>query len=161
MPKFCPECGAQAEGMRFCPECGHNLQGGHSAAAPAAPSDTRASASLEERDVWQGTPDPILSPVAAKTTKYLITNERIKVDSGMLGRSSDSLELFRINDVQVKKSITQRARGRGDLILTSTDPSTPNLTLESIESPDEVCETLRGLIRESRQRHGYVAREMM
>ena len=23
--KFCPVCGAKAEGMKFCPECGHNL----------------------------------------------------------------------------------------------------------------------------------------
>src|SRR6266508_1301850 len=30
MPKFCSECGAEAEGMKFCPECGTALEGGAS-----------------------------------------------------------------------------------------------------------------------------------
>jgi hypothetical protein len=71
------------------------------------------------------------------------------------------MELFRVKDIRVKKSMTQRARGRGDVIVTSVDASTPSLTLESVEKPDEVCDTLRNLVRDARERHRVAAREVM
>jgi uncharacterized membrane protein YvbJ len=36
MAKFCPECGAGAEGAKFCPECGTALNGQTAAASPGA-----------------------------------------------------------------------------------------------------------------------------
>ena len=161
MAKFCSECGTAVNGAKFCPECGHPT-GAQAPRAEAPSQSVPATTDVEEeRVVWEGTPDPVLSPVAAKTTKYEITNERIRISSGLLGRSTDSLDLFRIQDVRVEKSITQRARGRGDLHITSTDDSTPTLTLEAIEKPDEVAETLRRHVTESRRRHGFQARETM
>lgn len=125
-------------------------------AEPAAPTTDEP-----ERDVWAGTPDPVLSPVAAKSHKYRITTERVVVEQGLMGKKADSLDLFRVKDLQVKKSMTQRARGRGDLTITSTDATTPHLKLESIQGPDDVAEQLRGLVRESRKRHGVIVREGM
>ena len=57
--------------------------------------------------------------------------------------------------------MTQRSRGRGDLKITSTDPSTPEMTMESIQKPDEVAETLRNLVRAARREQGVVTHERM
>src|SRR5262245_56410572 len=70
MAKFCPECGAAAEGAKFCPECGTSL-----ATETAAPETTAQpvepqQADEEEREVWRGAPDPVLSPMTARTTTY-------------------------------------------------------------------------------------------
>jgi hypothetical protein len=156
--KFCPECGTATAGAKFCPECGHPT----GATAEVAPAPVAATTTtFSEDDVWEGTPDPILSPMAAKTNKYRLTTERLLVESGLIGKKSDSLDLFRIKDVQVKKSMTQRTRGRGDVRVNSTDATTPHLTLESVPEPDKVAEQIRVLVREARQRHGVGTREMM
>jgi uncharacterized Zn finger protein (UPF0148 family) len=159
MAKFCSECGTALDGAKFCPECGHPAEGAPAQAAPT-PADP-IPADGTEREVWSGTPDPVLSPVAAKSTKYVITTERIKVESGTLRKRTESLELFRVKDISVKKSMTQRTRGRGDLRITSTDASTPEVKFESVSDPDDVAETLRGLVREDRQRHGVTTQERM
>ncbi len=175
--KFCPECGTATNEAKFCPECGTSTSLGGAdgaeaqASAPATPTLRTPTdqefpaptmpADEDEREVWRGTPDPVLSPLAAKTNTYVITNERVKVDSGAMRKRAESMELFRVKDISVKKSMTQRSRGRGDLTITSTDPSTPTITLESIHKPDEVAETLRTLVRDARREHGVMTQERM
>ncbi len=89
------------------------------------------------------------------------SNERVRVETGTLRKRAESLELFRVKDIAVKKSLTQRSRGRGDLRITSTDPSTPEVTFLPIEKPDEVAETLRGLVRTARKQAGVLTQERM
>jgi uncharacterized membrane protein YdbT with pleckstrin-like domain len=115
----------------------------------------------KEREIWRGTPDPVLSPMAARTTIYNLTNERVMVRSGSLRKKAESLELLRVKDISVKKSLTQRGRGRGDVRITSTNPSTPHVTFESIEKPEEVAETLRGVVRTARKQSAVVTQERM
>lgn len=163
--KFCSECGTATAGAKFCPECGTSTMGGADAASAVTPTDAAASAPAladeEEREVWRGGPDPVLSPMAAKTTTYVITSEQVKVQTGALRKKAEAIELFRVKDITVKKSMTQRSRGRGDLKITSTDRSTPEITMESIQKPDEVADTLRNLVRKARRDQGVVTHENM
>jgi hypothetical protein len=161
--KFCPECGTPTEGAKFCPECGTSTARGARPEESAVNTEHTSTSTVaeDEREVWRGRPDPVLSPMAARTNTYVVTNERVKVDSGTLRKRAESMELFRVKDVSVKRSLTQRSRGRGDLVITSTDPSTPVFTFESIENPNDVAETLRGLVREARRRSGVVTQERM
>jgi uncharacterized Zn finger protein (UPF0148 family) len=71
MAKFCPECGASAEGAKFCPECGHALNG------EARP--TQAATALveeEEREVWSGKPSSQLAPLNVRAFE-----ERVRTDA--------------------------------------------------------------------------------
>ena len=154
--KFCPNCGTPLQGAKFCPECGASGVMGATATPPAADVED-----VEEQEIWRGTPDTLLSPVAGRTTTYVLTNERIKVDSGLVGRRAEQIELFRVKDVVVGKGLMQRSRGRGDLKVVSTDPSTPALYFQSIEQPDTVAELIRKAAREARRRHGVSMRENM
>lgn len=158
--KFCPECGTPTNGARFCPECGAATTMGVPSAARSVSESPPAPADAEgEREVWRGTPDPVLSPVAARTTSYVLTTERMKVVSGLLGRKGDQMELYRVRDIRVTKSLTQRARKRGDVVIVSADAMAPVLTLESIANPDGFVDALRKHVAEARKRHGVVTRE--
>jgi uncharacterized Zn finger protein (UPF0148 family) len=175
--KFCPECGSPTQGGKFCPECGTATAlgvaqqetdaaamvpaEGEPITATSAPDEAPIDLDDDEREVWSGVPDAMLSPVAKRTTKYVITSERIRFSSGLMGKKMESLDLFRIKDIQVKKSMTQRARGKGDVRVTSTDPSTPMFTFESIAGPEEVAETLRKLVQDARRKHGVATQERM
>lgn len=156
MAKFCPECGASAEGAKFCPECGTAL------GEPTAPTfDPLVSVPVieEEREVWSGQPDRVFAPMGERSAKYVLTTERLRVDSGMLRKKAESLDLWRVKDVSVKKGMTQRTRKCGDVEVTSADASTPKLTLTWIQNPDDVAEQIRQLTRDARKRHGVVTQE--
>lgn len=159
MAKFCPECGASAEGAKFCPECGTALNGQTVATSPGA--EVVPSTDEEEREVWSGQPDRVFAPMGERKSKYILTTERLKVDSGLVRQKSEVLELFRVKDVSVKKGMTQRTRGCGDVEVTSTDPSTPKVTLTWIKEPESVAEQIRQLAREARRRAGVVTQERM
>jgi hypothetical protein len=159
MPKFCPECGAQAEGMKFCPECGNALNGTAAAVPAPAPATTPPVEEEEERELWTGQPDKVFASMGERSSTYLLTTERLRVDSGMLRKKAESLDLWRVKDVSVKKSMTQRTRKCGDVEITSADASTPKVTLAWIQNPDEVAEQIRQAARDARKRHGIAAQE--
>lgn len=159
MAKFCPECGAAAAEAKFCPECGTALNGQASAPESAAASAPPVEENDEEREVWQGTPDRVFASMGERSAKYVLTTERLRVESGALRKKAESLDLWRVQDVSVKKSLTQRSRGAGDVIVKSADATTPTLELHWIKEPDDVAETIRKTAREARKRHGVVTQE--
>lgn len=159
--KFCPECGHQTGGAKFCPECGTATAMG-AAPAEAASLPTRVETEFEEeRELWQGSPDPVLDALAARSTKYVLTTDRLRVQSGLIGKRSEQLELYRIRDVSVRRSLPQRARGCGDVIVASKDDSTPKLLLAGVKDPDGVAETIRAAARKSRERAGVRTQEYL
>jgi uncharacterized Zn finger protein (UPF0148 family) len=158
MAKFCPECGANAEGAKFCPECGTALSEQASASTDEATTPV-VQVEEEEREVWSGQPDRMFAPFNRRSAKYVLTTERLRVESGMLRKAAESLDLWRVKDVSVRKGMTQRTRGCGDVVVTSADSSTPVLGLVWIREPDQVAEQIRQVAREARKRHGVSAQE--
>ena len=155
--KFCPECGTATNSAKFCPECGTATAMGTSGAPIAAPAPQAEDE--EEREVWAGAPDNVIDPLASRSTKYTLTTERIKVQSGMIGKRSEQLDLFRVKDVRVTRGIPQRARGCGHVAVMSSDKTTPELVLYNVKDPDQVAETIRTTARAARRRAGVHMQE--
>jgi membrane protein YdbS with pleckstrin-like domain len=93
--------------------------------------------------------------------RYRLSTQRLFVYKGLVAKQVEEVELFRIKDVFVKQSLTQRILGFGTITVLSTDDNSPRIELIGINSPVEVKETIRDHFRAARQREGVRAAEFI
>jgi len=110
---------------------------------------------LQEQILWQG------RPFLSVSTNYLITNERIRVIHGLIGKDREDVELIRIQDIDLKQTLSDRLLNVGDITILSHDSSHPELILENVRDPDTVHELLRRAVLNARKVHGLSYREEM
>jgi membrane protein YdbS with pleckstrin-like domain len=90
------------------------------------------------------------------SVRYRLTSQRLFIDRGILSRTTDQLELIRVDDISVRRSIIDRMVGLGNVIIRSTDASDPELVMRGIEKADDVAEHIRTHMRRLRGRGLYV-----
>jgi hypothetical protein len=176
---YCPDCGTQNDAnARFCKSCGRTLTdvagANASSTAPqnvAAPSGQMLAddglpvgEDLDgepggERVLWTGRPNIPLSWIARITTRYKLTNERLMITRGFIGKSVEELELYRVNDVSMKQSMMERMFGLGDVRLETTDATTPEPQMKDIKNPERVKDMVRQAARAERQRRRVLYRD--
>jgi uncharacterized membrane protein YdbT with pleckstrin-like domain len=88
--------------------------------------------------------------------KYEITPERLIVRRGIIFKSIDEIELYRIKDVRMDFSLLNQWAGIGTICLSSSDETTRvgDLVMRHVEKAQERRETLRRLVDAARQRRG-------
>lgn len=89
-----------------------------------------------------------------RSTRYVLTSERLRVTTGLLTTTTEDMELRRVRDSGVVRPFFLRIVGLGDVRITSADPSHPRVTLHAIRDPDGVQERLRTLVEGLIRRHG-------
>ena len=175
---YCPDCGTQNdENARFCKSCGRTLTDvaattEASASTPSAPPKGQLIADdglpigedLDgepggERVLWTGRPRIPLAWIAALTTRYKLTNERLIVTNGFISKRIEEIELYRVNDVSMKMSVMERIFGLGDVRLETTDASTPDPQIKDIQNPERVKDLVRQAARAERQRRRVLLRD--
>ncbi|HRX03258.1 MAG: PH domain-containing protein [Anaerolineae bacterium] len=109
----------------------------------------------EEIVLWEGR--PFLSLVV----RYRITNQRVRIESGFLGKDRDDIELVRVQDIDHNQGIGERALGIGDVVISSADPSKPHAVLRNVRDPENVHEILRRAMLDARKRYRYSVQEEM
>lgn len=109
----------------------------------------------EETVLWKGR--PFLSLVEY----YMLTNERIKVTTGLIGKALENFELIRIQDIDVKQNAGERLLGIGDINIRGADKSNPQLVLRNVRDPQQVYETMRKAWLDARRKYGLIFREEM
>lgn len=126
-----------------------------------------------ESDVWQGRPSqwtnigwfvscllvlPI--PVAfwkwlsTRCTTYTLTTQRFRISTGVLNRTFDDLELYRVKDITVSQPLVQRILGLGTIHMVTSDATTPALTLTAIPNAVEVRDAIRREVERCRRERG-------
>jgi len=88
-------------------------------------------------------------------TKYRVTSQRIVIDSGILSKKLEQVDLYRINDFVVERPLSQRIMGTGNLIMQTTDKSNPVLKLHGLGT-DVVAlyERIRAAVEAAKQAKG-------
>ena len=87
---------------------------------------------------------------------YEINPEELQYTSGILHRKHEYIELFRVKDFQVDRPLIYRFFGLGNLVIYTSDKTTPVFRLEAIRKPEEVYTVLRGLVELNRkEKHVY------
>ncbi len=87
------------------------------------------------------------------TTKWTLTNQRLRKRKGILTKKIDEIELYRVKDTQLVQPLLGRIVHIGNVKLLTSDKSQPDEVLEGVRDPVEVREILRDLTEAARRRH--------
>jgi hypothetical protein len=180
---FCPDCGTKNEAdARFCNSCGRALNDVSEIKTDADPPQVGDQKDAEgrllandglpvgedldgvpggERIIWKGRPSKLWSPRMAITNRYKITNQRLIMEFGFIGRRTEEVDLYRVNDVGVKQHPLERITQIGDVYIAMTDASANVKFLHNVKEPDRVKDLLREASRQERQRRRVLLREDM
>jgi len=85
-----------------------------------------------------------------RNTVYTLTDERLKFTRGVLTKTTEDLELYRVRDTKFQQSFWERMLGLGELELYTTDETTTVISLPYIRDAEAVREKLRGLVEARR-----------
>lgn len=123
----------------------------------------------DERIEWTGTPSQIenlgwfiacllLIPIpwaiwrwlVTRNTVYTLTDQRLSVRRGVFNRVTEDLELYRVRDTRLEQNLFERLFGLGEVVLFTTDTSTPEVHMHYIRGAEALRETIRRLVEARR-----------
>lgn len=90
-----------------------------------------------------------------KATRYRVTNQRLTIESGLVSKRVDDVDLRTVEDVGLEQSPLERLLGVGRLTIVSTDRQRPRLELYGVTDPRNVRERVRAGVYEASQRQLY------
>ena len=81
-------------------------------------------------------------------TKYSMSDDRIFCEKGLLSVKFEEILLYRVRDISMKITLGQRIFGVGNILLQSSDKTSPVLELKNIKNPREVKEMIHRQVEE-------------
>jgi membrane protein YdbS with pleckstrin-like domain len=91
-----------------------------------------------------------------RSTKIKITNHTIDIESGIFGRTIDTLQLWRIRDIDFEQTFTERLLGIARIRILSHDQRSPNLVLRGLPGSRDLFDKIRDQIAIARQARNVV-----
>ncbi len=77
---------------------------------------------------------------------YELTSQRLRTRRGILNKQTDELELYRIKDISLAEPFWMRLFSLGNVVLLTSDRTSPELVIEAIAEPEKVRDQIRGLV---------------
>ena len=90
-----------------------------------------------------------------KNTHYRVTNQRIVIESGVLSRSLEEIDMRSVDDIEFRQTFLERLFGIGQVFIVSTDKVAPKLNLHGIHDPKNIRELIRSNAYQVSQRQIY------
>ena len=123
----------------------------------------------DEKTIWQGHPSqksniafylltfwliipPIVRWLKTKYTGYEVTTQRIIFRTGVFSKKTDELELYRVKDFTLVLPFWLRLVGLGNVILKTSDRSTPEIMLRAVPKAEWLREQIRTYVEQARDR---------
>ncbi|MCI5502464.1 MAG: PH domain-containing protein [Lachnospiraceae bacterium] len=94
-------------------------------------------------------------------TKYAFSEDRIFVKSGLLKTVENEVRLYRVMDLSLTRTLSQKIFGLGTIKVSSADKTLGNFEIINIRNSEEVKEQLSQLVEENRDRKRVSNREYM
>ena len=169
---FCESCGRKASAdARFCAGCGRPFEGDPTAEpTPGEQVATTAPGGRGEREVAAFGPVAVQSVgelllcvltlgigwvclwVSRSHTRYRLTSERLEIRTGRITHTSRTVDLFRVQDLEIAEPFFLRMRGAGHLVIRSQDAGEPEVVLRAVPGVRALHETIRSLMAAERRR---------
>lgn len=132
---------------------------------------------MEEKEIWKGSPSQwinfgtyvvcilfswLVIPIfialwkflVVKTWKIEITNQRLITEKGVLSKTTDELELYRVKDLRLHEPFLLRLVGLSNIILVTSDRTNPMVIIPSIADGKNIREKLRLAVEARRDKKG-------
>jgi membrane protein YdbS with pleckstrin-like domain len=81
--------------------------------------------------------------LALRGNRYTVSNQRIKVESGVLSKSLTEIDVRTIDDITFRQSLFERMFGVGQISIVSSDPQNARVSLVGVPDPRNVRELIR------------------
>jgi uncharacterized membrane protein YdbT with pleckstrin-like domain len=83
-----------------------------------------------------------------------MSTERFIEKTGVLSQKIQEIELYRVRDYTIYKPFIMRLFGLGNLILVTSDKSSPRIHLKAITNVENVRDMFRKQVEEAREKTG-------
>jgi hypothetical protein len=109
----------------------------------------------QEVVLWEG------RPFLSIRTRYVVTNQRVRIIEGLLGKEREDIEMVRIQDLDQKQTLRERMFNLGDIILRTHDRGRPVAILNNVRDPETVHEIIRRGVLKAREKYRLTFQEEM
>ena len=83
-------------------------------------------------------------------TRYSLSEDRLFMSVGFLSIKDDEILLYRVRDIDTKRTLWQRLFGVGTVTGCSSDKTMPNMVLKNIKDPIFVKELIHKQVEENK-----------
>ena len=94
-------------------------------------------------------------------TKYIMSEDRLFVETGFFNLVQNEVRLYRILDLQLKRSLGQRIFGVGSIFVSSSDKNLGTFEIRNVKNSANVKEMLSVQVEQQREAKRVVGREYM
>lgn len=112
--------------------------------------------------IWEGTPQTLTAAATGgkvQSTKYRLTPFTLHIERGLVRTDSQQVPLSGVYDIDVKQSMSQKARGVGDVLVhVRSDVKAEVVILEAIKDPKQVRDLLNQTVAAAKQHYVEQAR---
>jgi uncharacterized membrane protein YdbT with pleckstrin-like domain len=135
---------------------------------------TGTSSALPEEIVWRGTSSQwknfgvyllcgllcwLIVPIFFALARYLqtkrkifeLTTQRFKITSGVFSKMTETLELYRVKDIETRQPFLSRLVGVENVQMNTSDTSSPIVLIEAVPSNVGLADKLRNQVELIRQ----------
>ncbi len=90
--------------------------------------------------------------LAVKSMQLTLTNERIIISKGVLNKTTNETELYRVRDTTIEEPLFLRLFGLGSIVVFTTDDASPTHRFMAYRKPHWVKDQIRNYAEECRQK---------
>ena len=94
-------------------------------------------------------------------TKYSMSEDRLFVDTGFFHLEQNEVRLYRVLDLQLKRSLGQRIFGVGSIFVSSSDKSLGTFEIRNVKHAANVKEMISVQVEQQREAKRVYTRENM
>lgn len=83
-------------------------------------------------------------------TRYCLSEDRLFISEGFLNLKDDEVLLYRVRDIDTRRTLWQRLFGVGTISVMSSDKTMPTLVLKNVKDPMMVKELIHNQVEETK-----------